>query len=66
MSSNLWKVTAKKTVGKIPSGAWVEIVKNGTTAKPSANEITAAFEAKYGLKIPSGQANTAQFDITKK
>lgn len=66
MSATLWKVTAKKTVGKIPAGASVEIVKNGTTAKPNADEITAAFESKYGLRIPTGQANSAQFDISKK
>lgn len=43
MSSYLWKVTAKRNVGKLPAGASVEIVKQNTTAQPNANEITVAF-----------------------
>ena len=34
MISHLWKVTAKKAVGKVAKGMEVEVVKSGTTAKP--------------------------------
>lgn len=32
MSSHLWKVTAKKAVGKVAKGMEAEVVKSGTTA----------------------------------
>ena len=38
-SAYLWKVTAKRAVGsKLPAGAWVEIVKNGTSSPPNQRE----------------------------
>lgn len=49
MSSYLWKVTAKRNVGKLPAGASVEIVKQNTTAQPNANEITVAFANLFML-----------------
>lgn len=39
MSAYLWKVTAKRAVGnKLPAGAWVEIVKSGTSAPLNQRE----------------------------
>lgn len=65
MSAYLWKVTAKRAVGsKLPVGAWVEIIKNGTSAPPNQREITEAIESKYGIKIPNGTP-TFYFDIVK-
>ena len=49
MYSYLWKVTAKRNVGKLPAGASVEIVKQNTTAQPNANEITVAFANLFML-----------------
>lgn len=65
MSAYLWKVTAKRAVGsKLPAGAWVEIVKSGTSAPPNQREITQAFESKYGIKIPNG-TSTSCFEMIK-
>ena len=64
MSAYLWKVTAKRAVGKLPAGAWVEIVKNGTSASPNQREITQAIESKYGIKIPNGTP-TSCFEMIK-
>ena len=54
MSSHLWKVTAKKAVGKVAKGMEVEVVKSGTTAKPVIKEIEEAFKRKYGISLISG------------
>lgn len=65
MSAYLWKVTAKRAVGnKLPAGAWVEIVKSGTSAPPNQREITQAIESKYGIKIPNGTP-TSCFEMIK-
>lgn len=61
MSAYLWKVTTKKQVAKLPAGASVEIVKSGTTAKPSQKEINTAFNAKYG--VDGGSLSTSYYDI---
>ena len=47
-----WTVRTKKIVGKLPAGAWIEIIKKNTV-KPTPLEIFKAFEYKYGSKIPS-------------
>lgn len=52
MYSFHWTVKTVKQVGKLPVGAWVEIVKTTTSAKPSAVEIFRAFEQKYGMSVP--------------
>ena len=54
MSSHLWKVTAKKAVGKVAKGMEAEVVKSGTTAKPVIKEIEEAFKRKYGISLISG------------
>lgn len=59
----LWKVKAKRNSGKIPAGASVEIIKNGTSAKPNFNEISDAFNNKYGITPPNG--HMGDFDIIK-
>ena len=53
MFSFHWTVKTVKQVGKLPAGAWVEIIKTTTSAKPTPIEIIRAFEQKYGMKIPS-------------
>lgn len=53
MYSFHWTVKTVKQVGKLPAGAWVEIIKTTTSAKPTPLEIFRAFEQKYGMKIPS-------------
>ena len=64
MYSVKWTVKAKKQVGKLPAGAWVEIIKTNTTAKPTPLEIFKAFERKYGMSIPSVSIDMS-FDIQK-
>jgi hypothetical protein len=66
MANVLYKLTAKKNVGKLPAGASAEIIKTTAQSGPSASEITEAFEDKYGIKIPNGMANKSYFDIVKK
>ena len=66
MASYLWKVTAKRNLGKLPAGASVEIVKQNTSAQPNANEITVAFANKYGIAIPNGHAGSSNFTFEKK
>lgn len=63
MISYQWTVKVKKPVGKRPAGAWVEIVKNNTSSKPSMLEIFKAFESKYGVRVPS--VSDQYFDIRK-
>ena len=53
MVSYQWTVKSKRIVGRLPVGAWVEIIKTNTTAKPTPLEIFRAFESKYGMKIPT-------------
>lgn len=52
MYSFHWTVKAVKQVGKLPAGAWVEIIKTTTSAKPSPVEVFRTFEQKYGMSIP--------------
>lgn len=52
MYSFHWTVKAIKRVGKLPAGAWVEIIKTTTSAKPTPIEIFRAFEEKYKMKLP--------------
>ncbi len=65
MANVVYKVTAKKTFGKVPMGISVEIIKTTGQSIPNASEITKAFENKYGIKIPNGYANKTYFDIKK-
>ena len=46
MYSFHWTVKAVKQVGKLPAGAWVEIIKTTTSTKPTPIEIFRAFEQK--------------------
>ena len=62
--SFLWTVKTKRQVGKLPIGAWVEIIKTTTTMKPTPLEIFKAFEAKYGMKVPSVSIDN-NFEIIK-
>lgn len=64
MYSYQWTVKAKRQVGKLPAGAWVEIIKTNTTTKPTPLEIFKAFENKYGMRIPSVSTDMC-FDIQK-
>lgn len=47
MVSYQWTVRSKRVIGRLPIGAWVEIIKTNTTAKPTPLEIFRAFESKY-------------------
>lgn len=62
MYSFQWTIKVKKQVGKLPVGAWVEIIKT-SQMKPTMLEIFKAFEKKYGVKVPS--VNDQYFDIQK-
>ena len=62
--SFLWTVKTKRQVGKLPIGAWVEIIKTITSSKPTPLEIFKAFEAKYGMKVPSVSIDNS-FEIKK-
>ena len=64
MSSHLWKVTAKKAVGKVAKGMEAEVVKSGTTAKPVIKEIEEEFKRKYGISLISG-CSLANFDMVE-
>ena len=52
MYSFHWTVKTVKPVGKLPVGAWVEIIKHTTSAKPTMVETFRAFEEKYGMSVP--------------
>lgn len=64
MVSYQWTVKSKRIIGRLPVGAWVEIIKTYTTAKPTPLEIFRAFENKYGMKIPIVSADQC-FEIIK-
>ena len=58
-----WTVRTKRIVGKLPVGAWVEIIKQNTV-KPTPLEIFKTFESKYGSKVPSVSIDN-NFEIVK-
>ena len=58
-----WTVRTKRIVGKLPTGAWVEIIKQ-SMIKPTPLEIFKAFESKYGSKVPSVSIDNS-FEIIK-
>ena len=58
-----WTVKTKRVVGKLPAGAWIEIIKQNTV-KPTPQEIFKAFESKYGSKVPSVSIDN-NFEIIK-
>lgn len=62
MSSYLWKVKAIKNPGKVVKGMEVDIIKNGSSAKPNIKEISEAFEKKYGFSLISG-CSLSNFEI---
>ncbi len=64
MISYQWTVKTKRIVGRLPVGAWVEIIKSNTTAKPTPFEIFRAFEAKYGMRVPTMSVDQC-FEIIK-
>ncbi len=54
MTPHLWRVKVlKQGHSGIAPGMEVEVIKTGTTAKPSMKEVVAALNAKYGLKAMS-------------
>lgn len=64
MVSYQWTVRTKRVIERLPIGAWVEITKTNTTAKPTPLEIFRAFESKYGIKIPTVSTDQC-FEIIK-
>lgn len=48
---HLWKVTCRRNAQKAPAGLTFEIIKSGTSAPPSAKEISAAIKQKYGIDV---------------
>ncbi|MBS6651455.1 peptidase [Alistipes putredinis] len=60
--NRLWKVVSLRTTGKLAPGMSVEIVKTGTSAKPTIKEIGEAFRRKYGIVLPNG-CSLSYFDI---
>ena len=48
---HLWKVTCRRNAQKAPAGLTFEIIKSGTSAPPSAKEISAALKQKYGIDV---------------
>jgi len=61
----LWKVTAKRDSGKTTKGMSVEILKKGTSGKPTPKEIANALNDKYGTDIPSSHCAQGYFDFEK-
>jgi hypothetical protein len=61
----LWKVTAKRSNGRVTKGMEIEILKNGTTAKPSQKEIANALNSKYNTEINDSQCGQSNFDFEK-
>lgn len=62
----VWKIKALKDWNEIVKGMEVEVIKKGTTAQPSQNEIQKAFADKYSIKAPGGvYGNKSSFTITK-
>ena len=61
MAKVLYKVVAKRNVGRLPAGANVEIMSNNLSS-PNVLDIVKAFEEKYGMHINYVKA---YFEITK-
>lgn len=60
--NRLWKVVALRMTGKVAPGMSVEIVKTGTSSKPTIQEIGEAFGRKYGIVLLNG-CSLSYFDI---
>jgi hypothetical protein len=65
MANHLWKATAKKNVAKVVKGMYVEIVKSGTTGKPSQIEIANAIQNKYNVEINHSLCGSSSFDCVE-
>lgn len=64
MGRYLWKVTAKRSINKLPQGANVEIETTTSHSKPSSRDIAEAMEEKYGdCRIHSGNCSQSSFDF---
>lgn len=64
--SNIYKVTAITTIGKLVKGMSVEIVISNNSRQPSSNEIMIAFNQRYGADtVRSGISSSSYFEIIK-
>ncbi len=61
----LWNVTAKRNNGKVTKGMSVEIYKNGTSAKPTQEEIADALNSKYNTDVSKSHCGQTNFDFEK-
>ena len=65
MSTYLQKVTAIKNNGKVTKGMSVEIMKTGTSAKPSQKEIAQTLNDKYNANVHECHCGQSNFDFTQ-
>lgn len=63
MYSFQWTITTKRQIGKLPAGAWIEIIKTNNRMKPMMHDVFKAFESKYGVKVPI--VSEQSFDFQK-
>ncbi|MGZ5192290.1 MAG: peptidase [Kaistella sp.] len=63
MSTHLYKITAKKELGKIAKGMSVEIVIKNASRKPNQREIIDSINAKYGANTAMSGLSLSNFDI---
>lgn len=65
MSTHLYKVTAKKEMGKIAKGMSVEIVIKNASQKPNQKEVIDSLNLKYGAKTAASGLSLSNFEITE-
>lgn len=65
MSTYLYKVVAKKEIGKIAKGMSVEIVIKNASRKPNQKEVIDSLNLKYGAKTAASGLSLSNFEITE-
>ncbi len=65
MASHAFKVTAKRKVGKIPAGSFVQVIKD-QPGIPTSQHILKAYEQQLGITIKNvGISPSSNFTIEK-
>jgi hypothetical protein len=66
MATTTWKITAKRTVDKIPKGYEVQVVHGGGgSGKPSPTAVKKVYENELGISLGSLSISLGSFDMVK-
>lgn len=61
----MYRITAKKKLGNLASGMWIEVVFKNSSSIPMQKDIIDGFNTKYGANTLTGTINKSFLDIVK-